>query len=532
MRKILKEAVLPPIIFNIPKVSIEATSNKPNNKQKEQYLYRQLYEYLRTLLLTGKLLPGMKLPSTRALALDAGLSRNTVNVVFEQLISEGYLQARIGAGTFVNKDMPDAFLKVHGTTDNNNNKIGLQSKFEKPHIASLKQQLSKRGNRLASIATQHNLNSKGILLPSRSDVEGFPFDIWSRLIARSWRNKGNTEYSAASLLDTVDYNGWPPLRKAIANYLNSSRGLQCCADQIIIVSGAQQAVLLTANLLIDDGESVIVEDPGFLGIRGALMGAGANIVPIATDHEGLNPKHLDVEAKLICIAPSNQYPLGGTMSASRRLALLNWSAKHNAWILEDDYDSEYRYTGKPLSALQGMDSNGRVIYFGSFSKVMFPSLRLGYLVVPKHMVNSFTCARTVLDSYTSFVAQPALAAFIEEGYFAAHLRRTRNLYHSRLSVMREEIAKHIHPDIARFSNPEAGMHACLRFDGCNIALAANDQTIAKDLNKQNIMVLPLSAFCAGQARAHGLALGFAGTKSEHIKSGILQIANTFKSYAK
>ncbi|MEM7071555.1 MAG: PLP-dependent aminotransferase family protein, partial [Pseudomonadota bacterium] len=368
----------------------------------------------------------------------------------------------------------------------------------------------------------------GIFFPSQPDITGFPFNIWARLIARSWRSSAT--HSPKSLLMNSDINGFYPLRKAISNYLNGARALKCNADQVMIVSGAQQAISLIAHLLLEEADIAVVEDPGFPGIRGALMGAGAQIIPVETDENGIHIDQLPSNAKIICTAPSNHYPLGGTTSATRRLELLNWGRVHHAWILEDDYDSEYRYFGRPLSALQGMDMDHQVIYFGSFSKVIFPSLRLGYLVLPQHLIQSFSRIRKILDSTTSIVAQPALSDFIDEGYFATHLRRTRNLYRQRLTHMQKEIEQYLDPQYARFSNPAAGMHACLRFDQCQCDLKISDQKIAALLNLQNIMAMPLSVFYVGDVKAKGLALGFAGTEKQQISYGIKKIAQIIETY--
>ncbi|MEM7073181.1 MAG: PLP-dependent aminotransferase family protein, partial [Pseudomonadota bacterium] len=513
------EAVLPPMSFH-------RTPDQPG-RSGAPMLNRQLYQQLRALLIGRHLTPGSKLPSSRALARDCGLSRNTVTLALEQLISEGYLQTRIGAGTFVADDMPDEAF----TASQPSNTI-CETRLPTASARSGFDALSSRGQRLAQVrrpaaaqgahsrkSSTQKPGSHGILRPSQPDIDGFPFDVWGRLVARSWRRP-----TSRNLLIHENASGFLPLRQAIADYLTTARAVRCVAEQVMIVSGVQQAMMLVANLLLEEGELAVIEEPGFPGLRGALMGAGARIGAQGTDREGLDPSCLPDQARLVCVAPSNHYPLGGTMSAARRLALLQWARERQVWIFEDDYDSEYRYIGRPLSSMQGMDSDGRVLYFGSFSKVMFATLRLGYLVVPDGLVDAFARARMMLDSYSSIVVQPALASFITEGYFPAHLRRTRRLYRERLAVMQAAVKAMIDPARARFSDPQAGMHACLRFDQADDPPDKDDRTIATVLHEQNVMAMPLSIFYSRIPQTQGLAMGFAGTRPEEIEAGIRSIA--------
>ncbi|MDX1737829.1 MAG: PLP-dependent aminotransferase family protein, partial [Alphaproteobacteria bacterium] len=459
MRRTDKTALLP--------IAVDKNSTTP--------LHRQLYDQLRELILSRRLAAGERLPSTRSLAKDLEVSRNTVSGAFDQLLAEGYLEGRVGAGSFVSTELPDDIRPDNSET-------------ARPSQPRKRRGISRRGERLAALWRSRGERSPAFA-PGLPAVDEFPFDIWSRLMARAWRHPPMDQLAHANPA------GYRPLREAIAAYLRTARAVRCDAEQVIIVSGAQQGIGLAANVLLDDGEGALIEEPGYPGIRGALLAAGANLCPIPVDQEGLDidqAERLAPDARLVCVAPSHQYPLGVTMSLNRRLRLLEWAAQKDGWIIEDDYDSEFRYSGRPLAALQGLDKDNRVVYVGSFSKVMFPSLRLGYIVVPEDLTDMFRMARAALDDHPSTIAQPALARFIEEGYFTAHLRRMRKLYDGRRQKLSNLLETHL-KGLVSIESAEAGMHLLARFSDYMLT-KDSDRNIADRAQEKGVSVTPLSVF--------------------------------------
>ena len=363
-------------------------------------LYRQLYFAIREAILAARLHPGARLPATRTLARDLGLSRNTVVSAYEQLLAEGYLDGRVGAGSYVSTVLPEALLHAR------------RPLAETPARPEPVPGLSARGVRLAALRELGSAPPRPFS-PGLPELGRFPFEGWARLLARRWRDPPR------AFLVGGDPSGYRPLREALAQYLGAARAVSCDPDQILIVSGAQQAVDLAARALLDPGDIVWMEEPGFGGTRGALLAAGARLVPVRIDDAGIDVaegRRRAPGARMACVSPSHQYPLGVTMTLRRRLELLDWARAADAFVLEDDYDSEYRYAGRPLAAMQGLDEDGRILYVGSFSKVMFPGLRIGYMVVPPALVGAFRAIRALVDSHPSSVAQAALADFIAEGY--------------------------------------------------------------------------------------------------------------------
>ena len=458
-------------------------------------LYRQLYFAVRDAILSGRLRPGQRLPATRSFATDLGLSRNTVVSAFDQLLAEGYTEGRTGAGTYVSTTLPEELLNARGMSTRPRRK------------AADRRGPSKRGAFLSSIsgrgATRPRAFSPGI-----PELAEFPFEDWARLLGRKWRRPPR------SFLVGNDPLGYAPLREAVATHLGASRAVQCSPDQIIIVSGAQQAIDLTARVLIDPGDSVWMEEPGFQGMRGALLAAGAELAAIAIDEEGMSVtegRRVAPDARLACVSPSHQYPLGVTMSLARRLELLEWAQQANAFILEDDYDSEYRYRGRPLAALQGLDEEGRVIYIGTMSKVMFPGLRIGYMVVPDDLVDAFRSIRVLIDSHPSAIAQAALAEFIEDGFLSAHIRRMRALYNARQTVLIEAIRRELDGFLS-IKPEDAGMHLL-----AELPAEVDDAALSRAAQAADVEAPPLSIFYDGPPKRRGLLLGYAGFGDREIR---------------
>lgn len=469
-------------------------------------LHRQLYQQLRGAILTGRLKPGTRLPSTRAFARELSVSRNTIVEAFDQLIAEGYLVGKHGSGTFVNEQLDARSpLPAHKTTGRTESEL-----------------LSKRGAQLAQLALSPQRGESPIY-PFRQGVPAldlFPLDTWLRLQRRALRQVTRDAFGYG------DPAGYRPLRQALASYLGASRGVRCTADQVIIVSGAQHALDLAARLLLDAGDRVWMEEPGYRGARGALLAAGAQLVPIPVDEEGLSLREglrKRVPARLVYVTPSHQYPLGVTMSLARRLALLDWAKHTGAWILEDDYDSEYRYAGRPLAALQGLDSDGRVIYIGTLSKVLMPALRLGYLVVPPELVHAFTNARALTDRHAPLLDQAVLTEFIVQGYFARHLRRMRGVYAQRQIVLRDAIENDLRQWL-RVEPAAAGLHlvAMLR-------QTPDDRAVVQAALAQCIELAPLSYFYLQTPARAGVLMGYAAFSDKALLEGIRKLRHVFRT---
>lgn len=475
-------------------------------------LHHQLYDQLRRLILDGRLAAGARLPSTRTLARELAISRNTVTSAFDQLFAEGYLVGRVGAGSFVSEELPEDALSPR------------QAEPVPGAAKPRRQGLSRRGARLASLrgATRSSRQTPAFAI-GLPDLDGFPFDIWSRLMTKAWRRPPR------ELLAHAEPAGYLPLRRAVVEYLRTARGVRCEPEQVIMVAGVQQAISLACHVLLDEGDTALMEEPGYPGVRGALLGAGVRTASAPVDAEGL---YIDTgaaaapHARLVCVAPSHQYPLGVTMPLARRLKLLDWAQRTDGWVLEDDYDSEYRYSGRPLSALQGLDRDGRVVYAGSFSKVMFPSLRIGYLVVPADLAEPFRQARSALDDHPSTIAQPALAAFIEDGHFAAHLRRIRRLYAERRAALAAALTERF-GEAVRLAPSEAGMHLLIRPDP-SLAPGMSDREIQARAAAEGVTVSPLSAYYAEPTEARGLLLGFSAVPAAAMPEAVDRLSRALE----
>lgn len=471
-------------------------------------LQRQLYDEMRTAILSGRLAPGARVPATRVLASDTGTSRNTVSGAFDQLLSEGYLEGKVGSGTYVARMLPEDLLRVTR-----------QPGPSRPVIA--RACLSRRGRMLGGIPA--SLRSREIAteqafrtgLPA---FDEFPRALWARLGARLLR------HAPSAVLTYGDPAGYRPLRRAIAEYLRAARGVNCSAEQVIVTAGSQQALDLAARLLLDPGDAAWVEDPGYLGARGALRAAGVRSIPVPVDSRGLSVVEGEKrapEARLACVTPSHQYPLGMTMPLSRRTSLLAWARRHRAWIVEDDYDSEFRYSGRPLQALQGLDPIGCVIYTGTFSKVLFPSLRLGYMVVPESLVDTFVSARALVDRHPPGLEQAIVAEFLAEGHFARHVRRMRTLYAERQEALVLALGRELGGAIEA-SPAEAGMNlpAWLRGN-------ASDLELSNKAAQVGVVVTPVSAYALEVKPRSGLLLGYAAFSTRQIREGVRKLAQIF-----
>lgn len=362
---------------------------------------------LRKAILNGQLVLGEKLPATRQLALDIGISRVTAEAAYSQLEAEGYVIRKTGDGTYVALDQPFT-QRTTASTPN----------------SSATHSLSARGQRIIQGGGCQDPLTPMPFAAGSPDLNAFPTKVWQQLTQKVFRQHQHRLFSYG------DPQGYAPLREALASYLAQSRGVQCHASQLIILSSSQQALQLISTLLIDEGDTVWVEDPGYNGAKTAFSAMGATLCPIPVDDQGLNWDDAPAAKppKLIYTTPSHQYPTGAALSLPRRLALLAMAKQEHAWVIEDDYDSEFQYDARPLPALQGLSNRQRVIYIGTFSKVLFPSLRIAYMVLPPELVVPFTTARTVYDGHTPQFTQAVTAEFIHAGHFSAHIRHMRQLY--------------------------------------------------------------------------------------------------------
>jgi GntR family transcriptional regulator/MocR family aminotransferase len=478
------------------------------DRRRPEALAMQLYEKLRQAVLRRQIRPGERLPATRVLALDLGVSRNTVTSAYEQLLAEGYIEARVGSGTCVARSLPDELLSA----DTGSVKLHRRP-ARRRSLSRRGRMLSSRPVRLLSVAGRPQPFASGL-----PDLQEFPFPAWARLVAQHWRRPGY------DLVGYGDPAGYRPLRQAIAAYLRGSRAVRCETEQVVIVSGSQQALDIAARLLLDPGQTALLEDPGYPGARVALSAAGASLLRLPVDAEGADIHAVAGSggAQVAFVTPSHQFPLGVTMSIARRLALLDWAEQHGAWILEDDYDSEYRYRGKPLPSLQGLDAAGRVVYVGSFSKTMFPSLRLGFVVLAPDLVEAFRRARSVIDGHSPMAEQAALADFISQGHFARHIRRMRALYAERQAALVEAAARElagkleVHP-------ADGGMHLV----GW-LPPGVDDVQAAERALAAGVSTRPLSSCAVARPPRGGLLLGYAALTVPQIREGVKKLAQALR----
>jgi GntR family transcriptional regulator / MocR family aminotransferase len=482
-------------------------------------LQEQLYRALRGAIVSGALKPGTRLPSTRALSEQMNLSRNTVLNSYLQLWAEGYLAGRQGSGTYVTNELPDTHLKAAPPT------APLRNQEQAPRRTKTLA-LSERGKAIAELplledpVSQRKAPTLAFCLGTPA-LDAFPVELWSRLIAARWKR------ASREMLRTAEPGGVPYLREAIANYLSAARGVRCCAEQVLVVAGSQQAMALTAQVTLNPGDAAWVEDPGYPAAHGALAASGARLVPVAVDAEGMDVRAAQraaPKARLAVVTPAYQFPMGVTLSPERRAQLLDWAAKHDAWIFEDDYDSEFRYAGRPPGALQGMDENERVIFSGTFSKVLLPSIRLGYLVVPRALLPVFVRAKLFNDVACPTLDQYVLGDFLNQGHFARHVRRMRRVYGARQNALVASSARELRGAL-EIHPTHAGMHITGLLQG---RFADDDRAISAAALDAGVHAVPLS-FCRLKSRGPGgLVLGFACATEREIREGVLRLKSVFK----
>jgi GntR family transcriptional regulator / MocR family aminotransferase len=461
-------------------------------------MHRQIYAALRKYILDGRLAANANLPGSRLLAGHLGVGRNTVLSAYDQLLAEGYVEARSGSGTFV---VP--LLKP---------RLGRPTKSS---AAPFK--LSRRGELIASQSQPCRTPGRLSLYPGVPETRTFPFPIWSRLTAKIARRQDD------DLLTIQNYSGNLWLRQTIAEYLGIARGVECAADQVVVVTGAQAALDLIARILMDEGDNVWMEEPGYLGARGALLSSGARLWPLRVSRAGwtLDAPNLP-PPRLIYVTPSCHWPLGAIMRMEERLRLLSLAERHKAWIIEDDYDGEYRFRGRPVPALRGLTHSERVLYVGTFGKTMFPSLRLGFVVVPRELTAAFDRAMSVTGQFAPTSLQAAVADFIRNGHFANHLKRMRRLYARRQEHFLQTCRRHLAPWIEIEEN-DSGMQLLGRF-----TTPMNDRDVAEAAARRGLDLQAVSINYFSDSPLHGILFGYAALNQQETTKAISALRVTFR----
>lgn len=470
-----------------------------------QALYRQLYDGIRTAILDGRLPAGARLPPTRTLAQVFRIGRSTAIAAYEELLAEGYVLAHVGRGTVV-ADMPAEA------------KFVAQGRDVAERVLAPTPALSRRGTSLLQ-QPFFMRSTVGPFEPGMPDTTQFPRHIWAQLLAGAVRGEkaGDLGYNAPG--------GLPALSNAIANYVIEARGVACTADQVIITTGAQASFDIVARLTLDPGDTVWMEEPGYLGARAVFAGAGARVVAVPVDDQGIDVQDAQPgPPRLIYVTPSHQFPLGMTMSLHRRLKLLDTARRHSAFVIEDDYDSEFRYEGRPLSSLQGLDGGGLVIYIGTFAKTLFPALRVGYVIAPRAIADAVADTARRTGQQPAYAIQAALAAFIKEGHYARHVRRMRRLYGTRLDVFRRALSGL--PEGVTLGVSGTGLQLPLLFP-----MDWDDRAIANRLDAQGISALALTRTAMTDRTPRGLLLGFACVPEKTIVKASKRLVKTLHAYA-
>jgi GntR family transcriptional regulator / MocR family aminotransferase len=477
-----------------PVIAVDRKAAKP--------LHKQIYDAYRSMIVTGNLGAGQQIPSTRALAGELKISRIPALTAYSQLLAEGYFEARPRAGTFVCSSLPDQLTSSDRLS------------IRRDDVRSGARVVSRRAMLLPIYEGLPWLGGLGAFNVSQPAFDEFPFATWSRIVMRHCRNPHASELHYGGPLGFVE------LRKAICAYLRTARAVHCDQEQVMIVAGSQQALEITARVLLDHRSPVWIEEPGYWLARQVLTAAGCRLVPVPVDSEGLDVAfgvRKCRKARAAFVAPSHQFPLGSTMSASRRLQLLDWAQSCGSWVIEDDYDSEYRYGNMPIASLQGLDHHARVIYIGTFSKILFPSLRLGYLVIPQDLVDRFAAVRYVMDITPPHFFQAVLTDFMNEGHFARHIRRMRQLYAQRRTALVEELQFQFGSGLEVLGS-DAGMHLAV-----TLPKGFRDQELAARAAREKLWLAPLSPAYMGETPRQGFILGFGNVRAEAMPKAVRQL---------
>jgi GntR family transcriptional regulator/MocR family aminotransferase len=474
-------------------LTIEHESDRP--------LFQQIYLMLRDAIVANALSPGSRLPSTRQLADRLAVSRTSVLSAYEQLLAEGYIVGREGSGTYVSDDVPRLIVTSPSPSSVTR--------------TAPRQTISEAGARYREFAAELTMPDNMAFATGCCSVDASTIEAWRRVGVQQMRTLDPVNLGYADPLGEL------ALRKEVAEYLRAARAVRCDPDQIVIVSGAQQAIDLSLRTLLDPGDAVWVEDPGYPATRAALIAAGSRLVAVPVDDGGLIVAAgitAAPDARAVYVTPSHQYPTGSVMTMSRRLELLAWASRHGAWIIEDDYDSEFRYVGRPLASLQGLDRDSCVIYVGSLSKVLFPGLRLGFAVVPRHIVDVFKGARFLSDRHPPTLLQTMAAEFMRQGFLTSHIRRMRQRYREARDAVVEAVDHHM-GDLVEIEVPECGIQLVVHFKR-----DISDIEVSAEARRHGVAVRPVSPLYLQAARRNGLVLGYSGFAIHRLRAASAELA--------
>lgn len=475
----------------LPVIAVDRSAPSP--------LHRQIYDGFRAAIVQRDLRSGQRVPSSRDLALELGISRIPVLNAYAQLIAEGYFETRTGAGTFVSESLEESPVAFNPPAKY----LAQAAPGPRP--------VARRCSQLPLYSKSPWTRGWGAFGAHQVAFDHFPFEAWSKLVMRHCRSP------RASALQHVDPLGSERLREAICDYLRTARAVRCGPEQVLIVAGSQQALAITARVLFDAEDSVWIEEPGYWLAKNVFRGAGCRLIPVPIGEEGMDVAagiKLCKKARAAYVTPSHQFPLGTTLSASRRLQLLDWAQRSGSWIIEDDYDSEYRFESMPIASLQGLDLNARVIYIGTFSKVLFPALRLGYMVIPPDLMDKFVAVRYAMDIFPPYLSQEIVTDFMLAGHFARHIRRMRTLYNERRTALVDSIKKEFGAAL-EVHGAEAGLHLVV-----TLPPGINDVELATRAADEDLWLWPLSSAYAGKSPRHGFILGFGSTPAAQIPAAV------------
>lgn len=479
----------------IPPISINRAAATP--------IHRQIFDWYQNAIADGRLQPGERVLSSRGLSIELNVARVSVVDAYDQLLAEGYFETFRGTGTCVSNSIPHTLYGKNQT-----------AKAKAKASCSTRRQLSNLGQGWLESSPRIWMQATGAFRVGIPALEHFPIGPWTKLLVR------HSKAVTRSMLMYGDPKGYLPLRQAIAEYVRIARGVRCDTSQVIVTAGSRQALHLAAEVILNPKDRVCIEDPGYEGAVQAFRVARADIVPIGVDTDGLIVSDLERRgrgAKAVYTTPSHQYPTGATMSAARRMELLSWAARTGAWIIEDDYDSEYRFQSRPITSLQGLDSDDRVLYMGTFSKLLSPALRLGYLVLPRDLVAACEAARFGMDYASPTLNQAAMADFIREGHFARHLRRMRILYRDRCNVLVTALQSAFGSSVT-IVGAEGGSHLVVE-----LPPGIDDRLVAARAAQEGLAVMPLS-FCSLRPQARGgLVLGYGCVTPQQIRAGVTKL---------
>lgn len=485
----------------LPIISIDRQSSKP--------LHTQIYETFRMAIVNESLRPGQRVPSSRTLAVELGISRTPVLNAYDQLVADGYFESGLGKGTFVSTSLREELRS--GDDDR-------ARRLEKSAVGP--RQVASRLANLSRVKIEPAWYGAGPFNIGQVAVEQFPFHIWARLVVRHSRKAGAHSFQYG------DPRGSLRFRQILADYLRIARAVNCDARQIMVVSGSQQGLELTARVLLNSGDSVWLEEPGHDLTTRIIKLAECHPVPVPVNKEGLDVQigaRLCNDARAVYVTPSHQFPLGITMTASRRLELLDWAQSAGAWIIEDDYDSDYHYQEMPIASLQGLDPNSRVIYLGTFSTTLYPSLRLGYIVMPPDLVDRFMTMRQTMDVFPPNLFQNVVADFIQEGHYSRHIRRTRIVYAQRREALIEALSLEFGSAVEVIGE-KSGLHLVL-----TLPRGMSDRAVARIAAEERLWVRPLSPYYLDKPRRQGLLLGFGGTAPTEIQEAVHRLRSVIDS---